>query len=236
MKNRTRKAGLIISCLCITLYSNAQIKGDSFKQASTTKDVKLTYVYNDVTDFAKKNENGKVEGILVDLMKEFESFVKAKHNLNIKGNFVQIEGNDFNLFLQQVKEGTGGVFGLSNTSITQARRKDFTFSHPFMNNISVLITNKSVSDLSLLESISRNFGSMTAYSVPSSTYLARLERMKKDYFPAMKIQLLSSGQEVIERVAKDTNSFAVVDLMYYMEYYKKGYPVKRHKVGDEYDE
>lgn len=233
MTNLTIKLSVVGILLLRVMAANAQFKGTTFRSALSTGSAELTYVYNDVEGFVKKNSEGHVEGILVDLMEEFEVFLKSTYHIDSKATFYQVEESDFNKFMEVVKESSQGVFGLSNTSITKKREEVYLFSQPYMDNVSVLISNIAIPSLVSLESINMRFGGISAISVPSSSYLDRLEKIKSDQFPEMKIELVISGQEVIERVSRDSKAFAVVDLLYYLEFFKKGAPIKRHKIGDE---
>ncbi|MEP1093481.1 MAG: transporter substrate-binding domain-containing protein [Cyclobacteriaceae bacterium] len=233
MTNLTRKFAWGLILLLPALITNAQLIGSTFESALKTGKAELIYVYNDVEDFAKLDEDGIVRGILVDLMTEFESYLLSKYKITSNITFEQVKGSDFNEFLKTIKQSSQGVFGLSNTSITPKREEVYQFSQPYIDNISVLITNNSMPSLGSLAEVNTSFEGMVAVSVPSSTYLDRLLKIKESQFPAMKIELVSSGQDVIERVSADRKAFAVVDLLYYLEFFKNGSPIKRHKVGDE---
>ena len=233
MTNLTIKLAVSGILFLSVAVASAQFTGTTFQSALTTSKADLTYVYNDVEDFAKKDSEGNIEGILVDLMGEFEAFLKVRYQIDSRVTFQQVEESDFNKFLEIVKGSEHGVFGLSNTSITEKRKEIYQFSQPYIDNISILISNNTVASLISLENIDIGFKDMTAVSVPSSTYLDRLERIQSSYYPNMKIELVNSGQDVIERIASDRTTFAVVDLLYYLEFFKKGSPIKRHKIGDE---
>ncbi len=233
MKDHLTRVFIVFGCVLLTTDLVAQIIGTSFREAIETRKANLVYVYNDVQDFARKNDNGDVEGILVDLMMEFQSFVQRKYQIDITSSYQQIEELDFKKFLNAVETSNYGVFGLSNTSITEQRKSIYSFSYPYIDNISVLITAESIETLGTLEDMGEKFEGMKAISVPSSTYLERLQRIKSSHHPDMKIELVNSGREVIERVQQDKSYFAVVDLLYYLEFFKNGASIKRHKVGDE---
>lgn len=210
-----------------------QVSGDSFASASLSKQARITYVYNNATAFAKENEEGEVTGVLVDLMREFESYVNEKHGIVISVDYERIEQANFAKFLTTVQNAAGGVFGLSNTSISEERKSFLQFSPAFLSNITVLVTHRNVPDLNSIEAIAEQFGTLKAFSVTSSVYLKRLEKIKTLHHPEMEIDYYKSGLDVIEALAKNEQAYAIIDLLYYLGYLQKGYPIKRHKIGDE---
>ncbi|MEQ9405089.1 MAG: transporter substrate-binding domain-containing protein [Cyclobacteriaceae bacterium] len=224
---------LLVLSFFLCLFSKAQLSGDTFNSANKSKQAQLIYVYNNATDFAKENDKGEVSGVLVDLMKEFEEYVAEEYEIDLRVDFVQIEQANFAEFLTAVQSSNGGVFGLSNTSISEERKKFLQFSQPFMSNILVLVTHKNVTELRSMSEISKQFVDMKALSVTSSIYLKSLKKIKDKYYPDMEIVHHKSGLDVIEALAEDEKGFAIVDLLYYFDYFKKGYPIKRHKIGDE---
>lgn len=99
-----------------------------------------------------------------------------------------------------------------------------------MKNVLVMATNPNVAPLSSLVDIGTAFSGMTAVCVKSSTYQARLESIKEEYFPEMSIEFVQSELEAFEKIVNDDSYFALFDLLLYLEFYKKKYPIKRHKV------
>lgn len=225
-----------VLCLLVPvlLLSSAegQTKGTTFNDALKSGRGSIVFVYNDVTDFAQLGDDGKVTGLLVDMMEAFERYLYQVHELEISTSFKRIPDNNFHEFLEVVRTSKGGVFGLSNTSITQKRKENFQFSLPYLENISILVTGSNVDNLRSMNEISTVFKDKVAFSVPSSTYLTRLMQLKRDLFPELTIKLLDSGLDVMNAVSSDSSSLAIVDLLYYLEFYRKGYPIKRHSIGD----
>ena len=64
----------------------------------------------------------------------------------------------------------------------------------------------------------------------------RINELKQKYFPAMKIVVTSTSQEVFEKLTADPNGFAYLDLAFYLEAVQKRKSVKRHAVGDKASE
>ena len=222
-------ASLYLS-LCLPSYP--QWEGDTYEQAKRTRTATFYYVYDGVPGFIEDDGNGNYTGLLVDIMKAFESYIEDKEGITVKSLYKQVPNKDFKVLMTQVKNGQGGVFGLSNVSIKEERKKDYLFSPPYISNSMVLITNTKTPTLTSMDEIRTSFANKKAYSVANSTYYNRLDEIRQVYLPSLEIISLASVNEVMDKVANDNNAFAVVDLNYYIELLKKRVPIKRQSVGD----
>jgi putative glutamine transport system substrate-binding protein len=218
--------------LLISHKSFSQLKGDSFQSAKTSKSANLTYVYAGVNGFANKGADGKLAGLFVDLMNEFESYISTKYGITVNSTYVPVKGGDFQLFLNDVKNGNGGVFGLNTTTIKEERKAFLKFSPAILNNISVLISNRSLPTLSSMGNISSEFSGKVAYTAAGSTYHERLKDLKSKGFSNLQIKMVSSEYDIIDSILTDENSFGFIDISFYLEYLKQRKAIKRHPVGD----
>ena len=209
----------------------SQLRGDSFASANNSKIANVTYVYTGVKGFAQ-NQDGEVKGLLVDLMREFENYVEEKHGIKINTSYQEIQDGDFQAFLNSVRDGSGGVFGINTTTIREDRKSFLKFSPAYLNNISVLVTNRSVATLTRLNKIGTEFGSLYAVTAPGTTYEKRVLEVKSKFHPNVEIQQVPGEYDIVDRVATDENAFGFVDISFYLEYLYAKKPVKRHPVGD----
>ena len=232
MQLRLNKIATLALLASLPLFLSAQLSGSSYAQARSSKSAKFYYVYDGVPGFVDKDEDGQVKGLLVDIMKKFEEHVQRTKGISVAVEFVQVPNKDFKIFMSEVKNGSGGVFGLSNVSIKEERKKEYQFSPPYMNNVSVLISNAKTPTLTNLSDLSSRFAGKKAYSVSSSTYYQRLDDLRNEYFKSMDIISLPSVNEVMAKVSETNEAFAVVDLNYYLEALKSKKPIKRHAAGD----
>lgn len=232
MKSSIRLIAFIFFLSLISEPLIAQSSGDSFSSANSSKTANLTYIYAGVNGFANEGEDGNLEGLFVDLMNQFESFVSDKHGITINSTYVPVEGGDFQQFLNDVKNSSGGVFGLNTTTIKEERKEFLKFSPAVLNNISVLITNRGEPTLRNFRNIGTEFKGRVAYTAPESTYHKRLLDLKASSFPDLEIKLVPSEYDIIDNIIADTNSFGFIDISFYLEYLYKGEQVKRHPLGD----
>ncbi len=231
MRRILTSSGLFISLLLAANFSSvAQLKGSTFAESKSTKTANLTYTFSKTPGFIYTSGSGYA-GICVDIMKKFEGYVKTNYGITIQAKYQLATNDNFTQMLSSVKSGSGGVFGLGNITITDARKKMYHFSPPFINNISLIVTNKSVTTLTKIDDMASKFKGMTAYTVKGSTNEIQFYKWKKAYFPAMKIAYVSSFSEAVHKVVADPKSFTNVDFTYYLDAVKAKKPVKRHVAG-----
>jgi len=210
----------------------AQVSGDSYQSAKSSKSANLTYVYTGVNGFANKGADGNLKGLLIELMSEFESYVSSTYGITINSTYVPVKDGDFQQFLNEVKDSSGGVFGLNTTTIKEERKSFLKFSPAILNNISVLITNKSVPTLSSMGSIGSDFNGLAAYTASGSTYHKRLTDLKATSFPNLTINMVASEYDIMDSIIGDSRSFGFIDISFYLEYLSQRKEVKRHPAGD----
>lgn len=227
---------LTVFCFLFSNFSFAQLSGTSYSEAKTSKTAELICVYDNTKGFAYRTEEGKMAGVLVELMTNFEAYVRSKTGIQLKVAYEETPTYDFKEFMAKVKEGNGGVFGLSNVSIKEERKEYYLFSPAYLTNVSVLISNSTFPTLASMDEINRAFNQKMAYSVKETTYMDRLLEIKENHFSGMQITYLSTVDEVMEKIVGDKSGFGIVDLHYYFDFLSTRKPVKRHKVGDKIDE
>jgi ABC-type amino acid transport substrate-binding protein len=139
------------------------------------------------------------------------------------------EETEFPRFLSTI-QNTNNLLGVTNTSITEERKKIMKFTPTFMNNQVILLTHKNVPTLKNLTDISTAFKGFKAQVITGSTHVTHMERIKKEYFPEMKIESVPSGDIIIKNLSSDQKLFSVIDFTEYIGVIKKRIPVKKHDV------
>lgn len=234
MKNLSHKNLLAFTLALTTIFNvYGQLSGSSYADSKRTKQAKFVYVYDGIPGFAEFKD-GQASGLVVDLMKEFEAYIKDMEGIDVTSSFVLKD--NFSNFLSEVEDANGAVFGLSNISISDERKKSYSFSPPYLDNVSLLLSHGSVKPLSSLDNISTEFANMVAYSLPSSSYLRRLNEIKAKYYPNLNIVTVATEAEVLEKLRTDENAFAILDVNYYIDVLKNKQNIKRHAVGDMKDD
>jgi len=210
----------------------AQLSGTTYASAKSSKKANWVYTISESPGFASTDQTG----ITFDIMNAFEKWVEENKGIQVTTTYKSPNANDFTKFLEVVKNSKGGVFGLSNTTITSQRKSVYNFSPPYITNIGMILTNSSVNTLSSLSAISNEFAGMTAVTVKNSTNENRLLDIKSKYYPALKIQYVPSFQQAVDMIIKDPKLFANVDFTYYLDGVQNRKPIKRHAAGDDQTE
>ncbi len=131
-----------------------------------------------------------------------------------------------------MRHGQGGVFGLAGVTINEARKKEVGFSPPFFANVPVLVANRAVPDLTSRDRIPIELAGFTALAFHGTTLETRLERLRAESFPSLRIESVTSYRDIVARLSRDPRTFAYLDLNIFWTQRKAGAPIKRHRVAD----
>jgi putative glutamine transport system substrate-binding protein len=232
MKKLLFKLLLIPPILFIGLKSQAQYSGDTFAKAKQSKTANLTYVYSEAPGFAA-NIGGEVQGVCVDVMSDFEFFLLDNYGITVNSTMEKKHANNFTSYLNAVKVSSDGVFGLSNTTITQKRKATYNFSPPYITNIGMMLSNEALPTLNDITKIAEVFAGKKAVTVKGSTNEEQILRIKKKYFPSLTIEYVNSFEEAMNTITNSTDYFANLDFTYYLDATKSKKPIKRHPAGDQ---
>lgn len=226
---------LLLICWLSTpqLQAQTRLVGDSWAKINQTKSGTIVLSYIDTPGLVYRDANGKLTGVCVDIIQQFVNYLKTAKGVKQLSIRVKGRSDHFPIFMNNIKHGRGGVFGLGNITITPQRRKEFKFTPAFIYNVSVLLTHRKVPTLGSLKSMYYSFRHMKAYALRASTNAKAIERFKRLYYPNLRIIYLSSGVEILRKVASDPNSFTSLDFNYYASALQRGLPIKRHSVGDQ---
>jgi hypothetical protein len=205
--------------------------GDTWAAVKANKAGSISLAFVETPSFVYKDKAGLLTGISVDIMNDFVDWVNSTKGVTLTTKFVG-DGSSFRGMYDKTKASTGGVFGLGNVTITEERKREVKFSPPIITNFAILVTQPSVPTLAKLEDISKDFANFTAYTAKGTTNEKRILDLKQKYFPAMKVTTTTTSQETLEKVFSDANSFAYLDLAFYIEAVQMKKPVKRHPAGD----
>jgi membrane-bound lytic murein transglycosylase MltF len=215
---------LLANAICVT---GQNYKGDSWSTVKSKGTGTLSVVYYEQPGLIFKAD-GKMKGVCVDILSDFQKYVETKHGKKIAIEYVG-EEKEFSSFLK-VCQSTPNIIGVTNTSITDERKKIMKFSPPFMTTQLVLLTNKNSPALLKLEDMSKTFSGFTAQVITGSTHVKYIEEIKKQYFPTLQVTYASSSESVIKNLSTNPRLFSILDFTEYIGVVRKKIPVKRQDV------
>lgn len=224
-------AGLL-ALLLVGTGAQAQMKGDTFAEAKAKKVANVTYLYIDTPGFSEFKD-GKGKGLCVDLMAAFAKWLKENEGIELKPTHSGKDDKNFAAFMTTVKESQGGVFGLGNITISEERKKVYTFSPAYITNFSLLVTHKDAPNLQELAQIGTTFKGMQAVTVPSTLNEKWIKDMKAKHFQNLQIKHVNTSGDMVEALVSNPKAFANMDFTWYLMAVQKGLPLKRHTASDE---
>ncbi|WP_375578106.1 transporter substrate-binding domain-containing protein [Marivirga tractuosa] len=205
----------------------SQLTGSSWADVKKSGKGELTCVYYQTPGLVYE-ENGKMQGVCIDIMEEFKNYVNEKHNVTLNFNFEK-KVPVFTNFISTVKNSKN-IMGVCNTSITSDRKKYIDFSPAYMNNPSVLLSNQEAGKLSDFSSMASNFEGYKAVIIKGSTHEKYLKKIADQYFPDLTIEYANSGSEVNTKLRGNDKYFTLIDFTEYFDAVRKKMNVTRHPV------
>ncbi|MBT1700001.1 transporter substrate-binding domain-containing protein [Fulvivirgaceae bacterium PWU4] len=213
----------------IVSFSFAQkYQGDSWNKIKTSGSGTLAVVYYEQPGLIQKGKDGKMEGVCVDMLSDLQKFAETKHGKKITIQYVGQEP-EFSGFLKEIQH-SGNVLGVTNTSITEERKKILQFSPPFMSTQLVLLTNKNTPNIKSLKELSTVYSGFTAQVITGSTHVKYIEEIKKQYYPQLTVTYAPSSESVIKNLSANQRVFSILDFTEYIGVVRKKIPVKRQEV------
>ena len=207
------------------------VVGTTFEEARAAGAVTLTFLHVPSSGFAYVDSGGRLTGVTVELLRDFAGFVAATHDLDVEVRWLAEER--WADFYGYVRDSRGGVFGVGNVSITEARREELDFSPPYLRNVAVLVTHEDVPELPEMDRIGELFGELTALPYPGTPHEARLSALQADHLPGMSVRPVASNDELVSLLASGDGYFGYIDIYNYWRAREAGQPLRRHSVGDD---
>jgi ABC-type amino acid transport substrate-binding protein len=205
----------------------SQLSGSSWAEVKKSGSGELSCVYYQTPGLVFE-ENGKMQGVCIDIMSEFKSYVKKQYDVTLNFNFVK-KVPVFTDFINTVRNSKD-IMGVCNTSITSDRKEFLEFSPAYMNNPSVLLSNQDAPVLREFSKMSENFSGYKAVIIRGSTHEKYLKKIADEYYPNLTIEYANSGSEVNVKLRSSSKYFTLIDFTEYFDAVRKKMNVTRHLV------
>ncbi|KKO44923.1 amino acid ABC transporter substrate-binding protein [Arsukibacterium ikkense] len=204
--------------------------GASLQQAKAQGAGELTVLYVAAEGFAYTNKQQQLTGVTVEIMRDFAAWLNASGQLAVSLNFV--EETDWTRFYQRIVAADGGVFGLGNVTITEARAQQLQFSPAYLNNVAVLISHADIAELQNLEQLATSFAGMQPLAFSGTLHEVRIRALRDQYQPGIEIGRTGSNQQLLELVASGA-WYSYVDAYNLWRAQQQGMPLRHHPVAND---
>ncbi len=194
----------------------------------------VVVVYTPSDGWSYTASNGRLTGVTVEILREFFQWVEAREGVRIDVAWSPDE--DWARLYRRVRNGSNGVFGIANVTITQQRRGELDFSPPYLNNVAVLITHASVPELPSLEAAPEAFEGFTAFPYRGTLHEERMNHLRERRIPGLRVIPLESNEEILEAISEGPGRLAWIDVHAYWRGVERGLPLRRHPAADDSSE
>jgi hypothetical protein len=206
-------------------------RGDSFAETARTGEGEVRVLYVPSDGWSYVGPEGALTGVTVELLRDFFQWVNDELGITLR--VVWDPEEDWTRFYRRVRNGEGGVFGIGNVTITEARRAEIDFSPPYLSNVAVLVTHQTVPELTALANVVQAFAAFTAHPYRGTLHEERVNRLREQRIPRLRVLPLESNDEILTHITRDPRSFAWIDAHAFFRALDQGLPIRRHPVGDD---
>lgn len=220
-------ASLVLMILPFTGFTQAYT-GDNWAKIKANGSGTLTVVYVEQYGLIYKNKEGKMKGICVDILSDLAAYAKEKYDKTVIVKYAA-EEPVFSNFLKTVKS-TPNILGVTNTTITEERKKIFKFSPPYMLNRLVMLTNNKVPSISSLKELSTKFSGFSAQVIGGSTHVQYIQKIKTEHMPTLNVTYEMNGPTIIKNLIANPKLFTVIDFTEFIDAVHKKLPIKLQQV------
>lgn len=210
------------------LTFSQKYQGDSWAQVKSAGSGVLTVVYSEQFGLIFKDKDGKVKGVCVDILSDFANYIRDQHGKTLTIKYAG-EIPAFSEFLSTA-QNTPHILGVTNTTITDERKKILKFSPPYMSNRQVMLTSNKSPAITSLTELPSKFTGFTAQVIAGSTHVQYVEKIKAEYMPALRITQEVSGPTILNNLISNPKIFTIIDFTEFVDVVHRKLPIKRQMV------
>ena len=218
--------GISMVSYCLTFGQTGN--GDTWEQVKASGSGAIRILQFEQPKFAAINDNNQFEGFCVDLLDDFVKYLKEEKQVDLTYD-VDRSITDFAKAYQNIKGGSDGTFGVGAVAINEERKKEITFTEPYLTLGLVLVSSPKASTITSVSDVSTAFKGYVAYAEKGTVSEAEILKIKRDYLPDLTINYVKSHQ-VLGLVASNDKAFAYAGISDLLGSMQKG--LKLHKAGN----
>jgi signal transduction histidine kinase len=199
--------------------------GMSWKNVKQSKKGNIFIVYYESVPFVFE-ENSIIKGIEVEIIEGFKEFLQSNYGVDI--SLTWIRNNSFKGVYDYIKDNQQhGIFGISQFSVTEKRKKQVNFSPVYMNDIIVLVTNENVPVIMNQKQFVNHFQDLSPVAIENTVFEEYLSNFQQNFNLRKKINYVGNSYEIISSISNDKNNYGYVDLPAYFRGLSKGEKIQR---------
>ncbi|RJE75295.1 ATP-binding protein [Reichenbachiella sp. MSK19-1] len=211
---------IILFCLLLVSISFKSL-ADSWQEAQRTGVATLDLHWYVSKPFIYQDEKGKFHGLECEVLEGFQSYVKEKHGIELKLNW--IEAKDFSSIIVQTRDAKNpSTLGVSAFSITEERKQFLKFSESYLTDITVLVSSKGTPIIHGYDEIFEMMSQMEAVTIKGTVYENMLADLKRRLNIDFKTHFIPSDQNILDEISSHDNRFGFIDLPIYLMLLKNG--------------
>lgn len=199
-------------------------QGTSYAEARQTGTATLRVLYVPAAGFAVEEE-GELQGVSVEIMRDFQRWFERYHSISLQLEFVAEE--DWSVFYQRVANAEGGVFGFGNVTITEERRQELAFSPAYLLNVAVLISPSDYPEFSSVDDLARHGDTLKPLAFSSTLHEVRVRTLRDHIHPEQSITEVSTNQAILDKVSQE-HFYSYIDAYNYHRAVNQGIDVQYH--------
>lgn len=224
----SQSVGIVLLSVVSHVVLAQKLSGDSWAHVKSSGSGTLTVVYSQQFGLIFKDKDSQVKGVCVDILSDFARFLKERHGTSVTIKYAA-EIPAFSEFLTTA-QNTPHILGVTNTTITEERKKVLKFSPAYMSNRQVMLTSNKAPSITSLKELPAKFPDFTAQVIKGSTQVKYVEKIKADYMPALKVTMEENGPDIIKKLTADPKTFTIIDFTEFVEVVHRKLPIKRQMV------
>ena len=224
---------IIFTAALLIATSFQALNAQSWNEAITTKKAELNVYYFENEPYAFKK--GEYSGIEIDILESFVVWLKDKKGVELNLKFKGFK--EFQTFYNGTRDGENNTIGLGSVTISTKRIKEVKFSAPYLNNVSVLITDGNVPTSKSEDELYQNVFSMRAITIKGSSHHSYLKEWykKRDLPPAF--EYVTEAEMIPLKIKESAKYIGYVDIISFWKYLKSNdHFIKMHSIANKSDE
>ncbi|WP_375580558.1 ATP-binding protein [Marivirga tractuosa] len=212
---------LIVLSFIILLQSQLHAQSLSWEEAQKEGKATLDLHWYISNPFIYENKNGEPEGLEVEIIESFQSYVQENYQIDLKLNWIQ--SKSFNYILNEIAlETKPNTLGVSAFSITEKRKEKVDFTNSYLSDVAVLVSSKGTPIVRTLGEINNMMEEMTAVTIKGTTYEQFILDLKKQLNLNFEILYIESDKNILDEISKADDRFGFIDLPIYLMLIKRG--------------